>query len=272
MLSGNPVHPRISVTTISSWNWSVEQDIAFFKQEGIGAMGIPTTKFGEGVDRDIDLLNGSGLTITAVSGLGSGPLVESGDATLASLKGPIDVAHRLGSPALYFLTGATPPRMATDEAYAALIRNLPKAHAYARERGVRLAIEHNSISSRDIGFVHTLAGVAEIARAADIDICLELQNCWYEHDLPRLFRENVGRFCVVQVSDFLVGEPLKFHRRVPGDGVMPLEWLLGEVLEAGYTGFFEIEVLGPAVESEGYASAIRRSVDWLAERFARWNI
>lgn len=271
-MSGTMVHPRISVTTISTWTWSVAQDIAFFREEGIGAMGVPMTKFGETYDAEVEALRASGLPITAISGAASSSLIESGEATLAALAPGIDVANRLSAPAFYIVTGPTPPRMPTDHAIAALVRCLPQATAHAREKGVRLAIEHNSISSRDIGFVHTLAGVAEIARAADIDICLELQNCWYEPDLPRLFRDNLDRFCVVQVSDFLVGEPLKFNRRVPGDGSMPLEWMIGELLDAGYHGFFEIELLGPAIEAEGYVPAMRRSIDWLTDRFVRWGI
>ncbi|MCB2064522.1 MAG: sugar phosphate isomerase/epimerase [Novosphingobium sp.] len=264
-------HPRISITTISSWTWTVEQDIAWFKQEGVAAMGVPTTKFAGDSEKAVAALAASGLTFTALSAGTGGGMIESEDAALAELAATIDMAQRLRAPSLYFLTGPTKPRMATDEAYAALIRCLPKVNAYAHERGVRLAIEHNSISSRAIGFVHTVAGVAEIARAADVDICLELQNCWYEPDLPRLLRENVDRLCIVQVSDFLIDEPLRNNRRVPGDGSMPLEWMIGEVLEAGYKGFFEIEVLGPAIEQEGYDSAMRRSVEWLAERLTKWG-
>jgi sugar phosphate isomerase/epimerase len=271
-MTTSPVHPRISVTTISSWSWTVEQDIAFLKQAGIGAMGVPTTKFGGDPEAAVAALAASGLAFTAVSAGTSGGMIVSEEAALAELAGTIAIAQRLGAPALYFLTGPTPPRMATDEAIAALIACLPAVNAHAKTCGVRLAIEHNSVSSREIGFVHTLAGVAEIARAADVDICLELQNCWYEPGLARLFRDNVDRLCVAQVSDFLLGEPLRNNRRVPGDGSMPLEWLIGALLDAGYRGYFEIEVLGPAIEAEGYAPAIRRSVDWLGERLAGWGV
>ena len=74
---------------------------------------------------------------------------------------------------------------------------------------------------------------------------------------------------MVQVSDFVIGEELKFNRRVPGDGDMPLEWLIAKLLEAGYTGVFDIEVLGPAIEQEGYASATPRSVEGLAATLTR---
>jgi sugar phosphate isomerase/epimerase len=270
-MTSSPVHPRISVTTISSWSWSVEEDIAFLKQEGITAMGVPTTKLAERSDEALAAIAASGLTITALAA-GAGSLVDSEEQTLAALAPAIDMTLAAGARSMYFLTGPTPHRMATDEAFAAFARCIPATLAYARDKGVTLSIEHNSVSSREIGFVHTLAGAAHLCRETGLGICLELQNCWYEPDLPRLFAENLDLITIAQVSDFLVGEPLRNHRRVPGDGSMPLEWLIARLIDAGYTGMFEIEVLGPAIEAEGYASAIRRSVDWLNQRLVSWGV
>ena len=35
---------------------------------------------------------------------------------------------------------------------------------------------------------------------------------------------------------------------------------------------FEIETLGPSIEEEGYASALRRSVEWLDDRLVTWGV
>lgn len=265
------IHPRVSVNSISTWNWTLEQDIAFFKAEGIGVINPPLLKFRDDIESGVAAIKAAGLRCCSIAGGGQESLIESEEATFAALQPYIDAAHALNSPAFYFVTGPTPARMPTDDAYAAFIACIGTANGYARERGVRLAIEHNSITSRHIGFVHTLANAVDLVRAADIGICLELQNCWYEPDLPRLFRDNVDLFTVVQVSDFQVGEEAKFNRRVPGDGSIPLEWMLGHLLDAGYQGYFDIEMLGPAIEAEGYASALRRAIAWLSERLYRWG-
>jgi sugar phosphate isomerase/epimerase len=162
--------------------------------------------------------------------------------------------------------------MPTDDAYAALVSALEPVTAYAATKGVPLAIENNSTATRGNGFIHTLLDAAELSQDTGIGIVLELQNCWMERHLARLFREHVKRFALVQVSDFLVGEAAKLNRRVPGDGSMPIEWMLERLLDAGYGGLFEIEVLGPAIEEEGYASAISRSLDWLSERLHTWGV
>jgi sugar phosphate isomerase/epimerase len=52
---------------------------------------------------------------------------------------------------------------------------------------------------------------------------------------------------------------------------MPVEWLLGTLLDAGYTGAFELEVVGPRIEEEGYAAAIPRGLEWMSELLTRWG-
>ena len=49
---------------------------------------------------------------------------------------------------------------------------------------------------------------------------------------------------------------------------VPLERLLGSLLDAGYAGAIDLEILGPRIEKEGYASAIRRSLDRAGEILA----
>jgi sugar phosphate isomerase/epimerase len=52
---------------------------------------------------------------------------------------------------------------------------------------------------------------------------------------------------------------------VIGDGDIPLERLLAMILDAGYAGMFDLELLGPKIEAEGYLSATRRSLERASE-------
>jgi sugar phosphate isomerase/epimerase len=141
-----------------------------------------------------------------------------------------------------------------------------------RSCGVRLALEHNATATRENGFVHTLADAIEVACAAGIGVCVELQNCWTERHLAETFRRGMPHFTLVQVSDFVLGTPTRLTRAVPGDGDMPLEWMLANLLECGYEGDFDIELVGPHIEREGYAAAVGRSIGWLSERLHRWGL
>jgi sugar phosphate isomerase/epimerase len=263
------MHPRICINGLSSRGWNLEQDIAFYRSIGITVVTVPFSKLLQvDVQTGIEAIKRASLRPVLLGGGSATPLL----AGLEVLKAPIDTAWAMGCPSFYSVSGATPERMPTDEAYRVLVESLKPVSAYARSKGVRLAIENNSIATRGHGFIHSLADAADLAHDADIEICLELQNCWYERKLAQLFKENVERFMMVQVSDFKVGEEMRLNRRVPGDGSIPLEWMLGHLLNAGYRGFFDIEILGPSIEAEGYASAIGRSTEWLAERLTRWGI
>lgn len=265
------MHPRVSVSQICSMKWTLEQDLSFYAAEGIRNAGVFFPKIAKDTEARVASLRGAGLRISAVTAL-AGPIIAPPPGTpalLERLRPAIDAAAALGAGACYFTSGAAPSRMPADERYAALVPLLAPAVEYARARGTRMALEHNSLVTPDNGFVHTLADCAGLSRESGIAICLELQNCWTERHLPRLFRDNVDRIAVVQVSDFKVGETLRYNRRVPGDGDIPLEWLIGNLLEAGYEGFFELETLGRKIEEEGYPSSIRRSVDWLSDCLTR---
>ena len=57
--------------------------------------------------------------------------------------------------------------------------------------------------------------------------------------------------------------------QLPGDGNMPLERLVGWVLEAGYRGSWEFELIGPRIEKEGVAKATARSAAWMTSLLQR---
>lgn len=270
------VHPRISVSEISAWSWSLEQDIAFLEHSGVGTIGILSRKVLDDPDANVARLTASGLAVSCVaSAPARNALVATADgaesAALGAHKPAIDLAAMLGRPC-YFTSGVTPLRMPTDEAFDALVEAVQPVMAYAAHKGVRLALEQSNPSMRDIGFVNTLRDSIEFTKRTGIGIDLEIQNCWVERGLPQMFRESIADIVLVQVSDYLIGEPTRMNRRVLGDGSIPLEWILGQLLEAGYAGYFEIETLGPAIEAEGYEPAIARSIDWLNERLVRWGV
>ncbi|HXD02993.1 MAG TPA: sugar phosphate isomerase/epimerase family protein [Novosphingobium sp.] len=271
------IHPRIAVSTISTITWQFPQAVELLRDLGVGYVGILYGMIRDDPQAAVAAMNAAGIACSNVTGDSLGvnlldPVDADGSPALRGLKPSLDFAASLGKRPCYFTTGPTPPRMPTDEAFDRAVANAAPILAYAKKIGVPLALEHNNAAHRDVGFVNTLHHCVEFSQATGIGICLEIQNCWIERDLPRLFRENMDRITVVQVSDYLVGETTRMNRRVLGDGSIPLEWLLGHLLDAGYKGMFEIETLGPAIEAEGYASAIRRSLDWLNQRLISWGV
>jgi sugar phosphate isomerase/epimerase len=119
-----------------------------------------------------------------------------------------------------------------------------------------------------VGFVHTLADAVDLARRLDVGVCMEVNACWAERGLATTIAAGVDRLRLVQVSDYAVGTLSTPNRLVPGDGDIPLERILSLVLAAGYPGCFDLELIGPRIEEEGYRSACTRSIERLSDLLA----
>jgi sugar phosphate isomerase/epimerase len=261
---------------MSSVRWTLDEDLAFYGSAGISHVGVTVHKFVDDLEGGVGKIRAAGvLTSSVLAPTVRVSLIDPAKGptgALDALRPAIDVAAELGHAPCYFVSGPAQARMASDDAYELLVRALEPVAEYARALDVALAIETSSTATRDIGFVHSLADAVELALALDIGVCVELQNCWFDCHLQRLFDAHADRFAIVQVNDFKVGDPPRLHRRVPGDGDMPVEWLLHTLLDAGYAGPFELEVLGPEIEEEGYPAALTRGAEWISERLSSWGV
>lgn len=262
------------MSAISTRRWGLSEDLAFYRTTGVQAAGLSMYKLGRKPLQGLEQVNAAGIRVSSLlaSTIGTGlAQTNSEDGALHALKPSIEVARHLHGVPCFFLAGPSPKRMPVDEAFELLVDAMAPAVSYARGVGVPLAFEFSSSATSENGFLHTLGAAAELAVETDIGICLEIQNCWAERHLMRTVSAHVDRISVVQLSDFTVGEPVRLNRRVPGDGDIPLEWFLGGILDTGYSGPFELEVLGPHIEDEGYQAAIMRGLVWLSDRLARWG-
>ena len=186
-------------------------------------------------------------------------------ATLAKI---IDRAATLGARSIYMLTGGH-GGVSWEEDAQHFCAAIAPCVAQAKLAGVALAVENASSLYADLHIAHTLADTVRLAEMADIGICIELFFCWAEAGLPHLFERAMPRCRLVQVSDYVPGRRALPDRAVPGDGVIPLERLLGLLLERGYTGAFDLELLGPRIEAEGAPAAVARAGHFLEDILTR---
>jgi sugar phosphate isomerase/epimerase len=241
------VHPRVCVSGISTWNQSLAEDLSLYEELGVHTIGAAVRKIR--AEADVELLLSSGLEFANVIGVGHAGL---GDA--------IELAQRLHAPAIVFTTGPAGHLEWEDAANAFTAEVSPHLPA-----PVKLCLEHTNSLRHDVSFVHTLHDAVELARRLDIHVCMEINACWAERELARTIADGIDRIGIVQVSDFSIGTLSTPNRLVPGDGDIPLRRIIEQVLDAGYEGVFDLELVGPKIEEEGYRSAIARSCSHLSE-------
>lgn len=262
------MHPRACVSAISTFDLTLDEDLDFWDRHGIGTVGVSVAKlerFGwpQGTQLVADAV-GRGLRVADLIGLGPFHLADpaSWPRQQDRLARSIEAAAAVGAECLVFTTGPFAP-LSWDEAADALDAALTPILATAASRGVRFALEHTNSLRVDVGFVHTLRDAIDLAGRLDVGVCMELNACWAERGLDETIRSGVDRIRLVQVSDFKVGTVASSQRLVPGDGDIPIARILRTLLDAGYAGVFELELIGDAIRAETYDAAVPRAVDAL---------
>ena len=259
------MHPRACVSAISTFRLSLPDDLAFWRAHGITNVGVSVAKLEAfGWDKGTKIVADAvadGLNVVDLIGLGPFHLADSArwDAKRERLLRAIETAVAVDAPTVVFTTGPFAP-LTWDEAADALEQALQPVLVEARARGVDFAIEHTNSLRVDVGFVHTLRDAIDLAERLGTGVCMELNACWAERGLESTIREHVDRIRLVQVSDFKVGTIASSQRLVPGDGDIPLARILRTLVDAGYRGVFELELIGDAIADEGYDAAVTRAV------------
>ena len=269
-----PIHPRLSVDSSSSYRLSLRDDIALWQELGVGHVGLIRPKLeAVGWAAARDLVASAGLRVSTIFGqtyrpLDADPALGWRDADRAATSEMLRFAASIGAGSVYVCSGAA-ASLPWEQAADAFCELVAPCAAVARDLGVSLLLEPTSPLRADLSFVYWQRDAMDIARRAGIQVMLDFQSCWMERGLDELVRKNIDLVGLVQISDYVIGTPRSGDRAVPGDGDIPLERLVASVLDAGYEGAFDLEVLGPRIESEGYPSALRRSVERVSELLDR---
>ncbi len=257
---------RISVSAICTFELSLAEQLEFWKRHSIRRVGIAVAKleahgFDDGVALVEQAVRDGNIEAANLIGLGTFALDDSSgwESRRARLVRTIEAATLLGAPRLVCTTGVA-GALSWEEAADAWCEAMAPVIDAANDHGVRLALEHTHALRADIGFVHSLRDAVDLARRAGIGVCMEINACWAERGLYATIAEAVATIALVQVSDYRIGTRCTPDRLVPGDGDIPIVRILRAVEGAGYDGDYDLELIGPRIEDEGYDAAVPRAV------------
>lgn len=269
-------HPRLSVNSVSSYLQPLADDVAMWADLGVDHVALILPKIDQAGWSDTGaLVAGAGLRVSTIFGPTYRPLdadrtapdstwVEDQRRTVEV----IELAASLGAASVYVCTGAA-GSLSWDAAADSFAELVAPAVARGHELGVPLLVEPTNPLRADISFVFWQRDAMDLARRAGTKVMLDLQSCWYERGLDDVVRANLDLVGLTQISDYVIGTTRTGDRAVPGDGDVPLERLVAMVLDAGFEGAFDLEVMGPRIEDEGYPSALGRSVAHASDLLTR---
>lgn len=260
------MHPRVSLHQVAFLDESTTAFIDHCRAAGIGHMTLVTPKLTQagGVGETLHALARGGPVVHAVNH----PLIASLDADTGSatenLLAAIDIAADLDADYLYLLTGGR-GSMTWEQAAERFAAAVAPCREAAAAAGVRLLVENASAFNADIHIAHTLPDTIALAELAGIGVCIDVHACWVEAGLRALIERAMPLTGLVQVSDYVLGDRAAPCRAVPGDGAIPLQRILGDILDVGYRGVFDLELVGPRIRDEGAPTATRRAAQRLSQ-------
>lgn len=270
--SVRPLHPRLSLNLFSLGDTTLIEDLAFVRSRHVPGIGLPVAKLDSmGWEAGLDLTRSSKLVVT---NLLHGQLFLSLDGQSTweldseRLCRTVDAAVELGAHCVYGIAGPA-GNLTWEEAASALQQVMTPVIEYASTAGVRLALETSNPLRAGVNFIHCAKDALDIAEALDMGVCVDVFTCWAERDLQRTLRSAGERLALVQLSDFVLGTMEVPNRAVPGDGHIPLERFVKWVLDASYMGWFDVEIFGARIDSEGHAAAIGRSLTFVSDLLYR---
>ena len=267
-LSANPVHPRISVNSVCFFASTLEQQADYLRalharRVSLIAPQLETHSVTE-LQQTLQACDCAVETIVHnfINGAPLNPDPASWHTPRQQLRQRIDQAQQLGANSIYMLTGGR-GGMSWEAAAAVFADAIQPCVDYAQQAGVQLMIENAPAQYADIHIAHSLRDTVALAELANIGVCIDLFFCWAEADLQHTIERCLPRCGLVQVSDYVLGDRNLPARAVIGDGAIPITQLLQWMVDGGYSGAFELELIGPRIEQETPLLAVRRSIEAL---------
>lgn len=174
----------------------------------------------------------------------------------------IALVEELGGKNIYMLTGARGD-LTWEQAAEAFAEAVAPCIPRAKDAGVRLLVEPAGAFYADHHIAHNLRDTVQLAEIADIGVCMDVFPVWTEAGLEETIARAGPRLGLVQVGDYVLGDRSMPCRAVIGEGAIPIARIVGWILDTGYKGAFDLELLGPRIDAYGRLEAARVSAERL---------
>lgn len=231
---------------------------------GFSGFGVlPSTVAELGVGRVRAVLGHEDLrptSVCAVTGL-IGPDSASAAQRMAAAGRCLEYAAELQVPLIVVAGGpsrALTRRDAWKQAAAALDALLDKATC----TGTTILVEplHPVLVAESV--VTSLAdGLALIAGHEAAGLVVDTWHVWWDSRLGKCLRDAGRRIGIVHLSDWADSSAADLDRVLPGEGVADLPAICADLLDAGFRGWWEVEVLSGALWAGDQVALIRASYE-----------
>ena len=254
------MHPAISINTLC-----LEPDTLGRQADTVarlGARGISPV-----LDQVLELgaaragiaLRDAGLAVATLSHMAfSFATAAEAQAARARLDRTLGIAEEIGAQCVIMTTGG---RGALDWASAAqaFAEAVAPCAEKARAAGIALGIEPTSHLYADVSIAHRLGDTVALAQRGGIAPMIDIFACWFDSDIDAALALAAPLAPLAQISDYVYGDRGLPCRAVPGDGAIPFERIVPAMVQGGFRGWWDLEIIGPRIREEGAEAALPRA-------------
>ena len=264
--------PKLAINQASAIGWPFERSLTLFADLGAEAVSLQVGKVKDvGVPAAQRMLKERGLRVASILSVGFFRLDDPNQwpDQLRRAQEGLELAAAVEAECAVLISGPS-GQLSYEEAEQRFLDVLASLFPSAERLGIPLVLEPNHALRPDLGYVHTFHDALDLAGKVSsplFGVCFEINNAWIERRLYENIQRRVALVGLVQINDYKVGTTSTPARLPLGDGDIPIERILNAFEAAGYTGYYDLEALGPDIEAMGYEEAARRSLAWWRERY-----
>lgn len=262
---------RLSINEMTTYRWTFEEDVQHYVAAQIPAIGVWRQKLSDfGEDKGIELIRDQGLRVSSLLWAGgfTGSEGRTHDESIEDAQDAIRLAAQLGADCLVIYTG---PRggHTFNHARRLTVGALQKLAANAADADVVLAVEpmHAGCGSEWTyltGLDDTIA-LLDAVGSPVVKLVFDTYHLGHCQQTLERVTEMASRTAIVHLGDAKSPPSGEQNRCRLGEGVLPLKKILADLAAGGYSGWFDVELMGEDIESQNYEELVRHSQSAVAE-------
>lgn len=255
---------RMSMSEVTTYSWSFDEDVHHYSRWGYSSLGVWRAKLEDfGEERGIQLLQDAGLSVSSLSWIGGftgSEGVPHADSIADGLRA-IRLAHELQAGCLIAHPGAQAGHT-VNHARRLVCQALGRLMPLAEELNVVIGLEpmHPKCAG-EWTFLTSAQDVMSLIRevaSPHLKLVWDTYQLWDAAAQRQQVLAHVDQVALVQLSDARVPHSLDQDRCLLGAGFGDWDLTVREFHQAGYDGWWEVEIRGEEVTSANYDEVLEQ--------------
>lgn len=260
--------PTLSMNELTTFRWPLEEDVRRYAAAGYEGIGVWRQKLSDyGEEAAVDLIAESGLRVTNLLWAGgfTGSCGRTPAESVQDAIHAIRLAGALGAGCLVIYPGGRNFHI-YRQAERLLRGALDQLLDYAADVEVALAIEpRHAACAADWTFltdVESTVALVESYRTPFLKLVFDTYHFGHDEAVLANLPELVPHIGVVHLADRAEAHTLEVDRRRLGEGRLHLAEIVRGLVDAGYTGDFDVELMGREIDESQYEEVLTASLDF----------